>query len=137
MARPSCVLDVACGTDGAIEISMPWRSSLSGEVEALATKCASLCGAPPPDFTAPELGKKRGAMKACPQCAKLIPNRCETAGLRRLRRAEALKKAKGEWGAAGVDGRRRGARRLRNTRPAEGGLRAPARPARRLRRARG
>ena len=48
------------------------------EVEALATKCASLCGAPAPDFTAPELGKKRGAMKACPQCAKLIPNRCET-----------------------------------------------------------
>ena len=48
------------------------------EVEALATKCASLCGAPAPDFTAPEVGKKRGAMKACPQCAKLIPNRCET-----------------------------------------------------------
>ena len=48
------------------------------EVEALATKCASLCGAPPPDFTEQVLGKKRGAMKACPQCAKLIPNRGET-----------------------------------------------------------
>ena len=48
------------------------------EVEALSVKCASLCGAPAPDFTEQVLGKKRGAMKACPQCAKLIPNRCET-----------------------------------------------------------
>ena len=48
------------------------------EVEALSVKCASLCGAPAPDFSEQVLGKKRGAMKACPQCAKLIPNRCET-----------------------------------------------------------
>ena len=59
------------------DISAVAKQSI-GEVEALATKCASLCGAPAPDFTEQVLGKKRGAMKACPQCAKLIPNRCET-----------------------------------------------------------
>ena len=59
------------------DINAVAKQSIS-EVEALAYQCASLCGAPAPDFTAPELGKKRGAMKAC----RSVPSSSRTAARR-------------------------------------------------------
>ena len=60
------------------DIVMVAKRSINA-VEALASKCAELGGAPAPDFAADAARvKKRGAQKACPQCERLISNRCET-----------------------------------------------------------
>jgi hypothetical protein len=60
------------------DIVMVAKRSINA-VEALASKCAELGGAPAPDFAADvALVKKRGAQKACLQCERLISNRCET-----------------------------------------------------------